>query len=182
MWKRETWHECADELGEVCLNFRQAYWGRRSKSWPRHPGDEAEMRECSIEGVKLLRALALAVRSEQDFDLASNPINVVGALRKENALPADADEVKQGRGYQSMLGKDDYVPLTLRQALNKIAHADPKAADYYIGPRAGRLAGSHRNHDLLLFGEDSGQKWFAAVSLLELIKAIRSLPDANIVS
>lgn len=175
MWKRMTWHECADELDVICQRFRHAYWGKRSKSWPRHPDDEAEMRECSIEGVKLLRALALAVRSEQDFDLAPNPMTIVGALKKENALPADAVEVKQRCGYESMLCVNDYVPLKLRQALNKIAHADPETADYYIGP-------GDRNHDLLLFGEDRRQKWFAVVSILELVRAIRSLPDTNVVS
>src|SRR5437870_4976369 len=96
MWKRATWHECADELADVCQRFRRAYWGRRSKSWPRHPADEAEMKECSTEGVKLLRALAIAVRSEQDFDLAPNSMNVVGALEKNSALPADAIKFKQG--------------------------------------------------------------------------------------
>src|SRR6266852_6875995 len=103
MWKRATWHECADELDDICHNFRRAYWGKRSKSWPRHPDDEAEMKECSVEGVKLLRSLALAVRSEQDFELAPKPMIVVGALKKENALPTDASEAKQRCGYKSML-------------------------------------------------------------------------------
>ena len=175
MWKRATWHECADELDQVCERFRHAYWGKRSKGWPRHPDDVAEMKESSIEGVKLLRALALAVRSEQDFDVAPNQRAVVGALKNENALPTDAIEVKHRGGYESMLGVSGYVPLKLRQALNKIAHADPQTADYYIG----RLVG---NHDLLLYGEDRGQKWFAAISMLDLVKAIRSLPDATMVT
>jgi len=38
-----------------------------------------------------------------------------------------------------------------------------------------------RAHDLLIYGNDRGDAWFAAVSLLELIKAIRALPDANVV-
>lgn len=175
MWKRATWHECADELDDVCERFRHAYWG--SRGWPRHPDDVAEMSECSTEGVKLLRALALAVRSEQDFDLAPNPMTVVGALKKENALPADAIEVKRRGGYESMLRVNDYGPLTLREALNKIAHADPETADYYIRGYPHTI-----NHDLLLFGEDRGRKWFAVVSIVELIKAIRSLPDTKVVS
>jgi len=133
------------------------------------------MKKCSTDGVKLLRALALAVRSEQDFDLVPNPIAVVGVLKRENALPTDAIEVKRRHGFESMLNVNDYVPLKLRQALNKIAHADPQASDYYIGPL-------DSSHDLLLYGEDGGQKWFAAISILELVKAIRSLPDANVVT
>jgi hypothetical protein len=175
MWKRVTWHECADELDEICHRFRRAYWGKRSKSWPRDPDDELEMRECSTEGVKLLRALALAVRSEQDFDLAPTPMTVVGALKEQDALPDDVIEVKQRCGYENMLGMNGYVPLTLRPALNKIVHADPETADYYIGP-------GDKNHDLLLFGLNRGKRWFAVVSILELVKAIRSLPDTNVVS
>lgn len=60
MWRRATGHECADELDQICRAFRAAYWGRRTggKGWPRHPDDEAEMRETSEKGVQLLRALA----------------------------------------------------------------------------------------------------------------------------
>ena len=131
------------------------------------------MKECSVEGVKILRALALAVRSEQDFDLVPKSQHIVGVLKRANAYPADAIAVKQHCGFQSMLQASDYIPLYLREALNKIAHADPLSADYYIGPL-------HRNHDLLLYGENHGQRWFAAISVLELIKAIQSLPDTNV--
>lgn len=174
MWKRATWHECADELDEVCRMFRRAYWGKRYKGWPRHPDDVAEMEATSKQGVQLLRALALAVRSEQDFNLAPNTAAVVGALKNEDAMPSDAYEVKQRGGYAGMLEINCYVPLNLRQALNKIAHADPQTADYYV--RVMDLA-----HDLLLYGENRGKKWFAAVSIVELVKAIRALPDAAVV-
>lgn len=76
-----------------------------------------------------------------------------------------------------MLQVNVYGPLTLREAFNKIAHADPETADYYI--RGNPLT---INHDLLLFGEYRNRKWFAVVSIIELIKAIRSLPDTNVVS
>jgi hypothetical protein len=175
MWTRASWHECADELDDVSQRFRRAYWGRRGGGgWPRHPDDEVEMVETSKEGVQLLRALALAVRSEQDFKLAPHTALVVGALKKEKAIPSDAMEVKKKLGYANMLEIEGYSPLLLRQALNKIAHADPQKAGYYVAPR-------DRAHDLLLFGEDRGQKWFAAISILELAKAIRALPDATIV-
>jgi hypothetical protein len=175
MWKRATWHECADELSVVCQDFRDAYWGRRHGSgWPKHPDDIANMAKSSEKGVQLLRALALAVRSEQDFDLIPQTMTVVGALKRENATTTDAAEVKQKRGYAQMLSINGYTPLLLRQALNKIAHADPQKADYYIGP-------GDCVHDLLLYGEDRGNSWFAVVSLIELVKAIRALPDVAIV-
>ncbi len=131
------------------------------------------MVETSKDGIQLLRALALAVRSEQDFDLVPDAVAVVGALKGEGATPSDASEVKRRRGFTEMLKISGYVPLNLRQALNKIAHADPQSADYYVGP-------SDMAHDLLLYGVNRGQTWFAVVSLLELVKAIRSLPDATV--
>ena len=177
MWKRATWHECAAELDQVCLRFRTAYWGERHMSWPRHPADQAEMEECSVEGVKLLRAIALAIRSEQDFDLAPNPRRAVGVLKSANATRADATNVKQRSGFQSMLNDSEFIALSLRQALNKIAHADPLSADYYVGPGRGPV---HSQHDLLLFGDHRGQRWFAAISILELVKAVQELPDINL--
>ncbi len=131
------------------------------------------MRTYSAEGVKLLRALALAVRSEQDFDLAPNPAHIVGVLKRTAVTPTDAEHVKRHFGFRSMLQEPGFTPLNLRQALNKIAHADPTAADYYVGP-------GHRSHDLLLYGEERGERWFAAVSILELVEAIRGLPDATL--
>jgi hypothetical protein len=176
MWQRATWHECADELNQICQDFRAAYWGRRTggKGWPRHADDEVEMRHTSKEGIQLLRALATAVRSEQDFNLIPPARAVVGALKRTGATPEDAHEVKRFRGYAAFLKRPSYVPLHLREALNKIVHADPRNADYYVGPL-------DHAHDLLLYGENHGDTWFAALSLLELIKAIRSLPDAFIV-
>jgi hypothetical protein len=129
------------------------------------------MLETSKEGVQLLRALALAVRSEQDFNLVPPAQSVVGALKQEHATPADATQAKQGGGYTSVLGLPGYTPLNLREALNKIAHADPRSADYYV-------AALNCAHDLLLYGSNRGRDWFAAVSLLQLLKAIRALPDA----
>lgn len=163
MWKRATWHECADELDQVSRSFRRAYWSH----------DEAEMLENSRIGVELLRALALAVRSEQDFDLAPDAPVVVGALKADCACPSEAIDVKRDRGYESVLARAGYSPLHLREALNKIAHADPRSADYYVSPQDGA-------HDLLLYGSQRGLDWFAAVSILRIVDAIRSLPDASV--
>lgn len=70
------------------------------------------------------------------------------------------------------LNRPGYTPLHLREALNKIVHADPRTAGYYVAPL-------DRAHDLLLYGDNRGNTWFAAVSVLELIKAIRALPDTT---
>ena len=173
MWTRATWYECSSELSEVCTRFRNAYWGTRHQSWPRHPDDERDMRSASADGVQLLRALALAVRSEQDFNLVPLSKEVVGAFKRRDASPNDAVNVKQNSGYQRILQAPGFGPMHLRQALNKIAHADPRTVDFYVGPM-------HSSHDLLLYGDDHGDRWFAAISLLRLIEAIRSLPDASI--
>jgi len=102
MWQRATWHECASELDDVCQRFRRAYWGGRNNGfgWPRHPDDETEMKASSIQGVQLLRALALAIRSEQDFGVIPHATDVVGAFKKENASPADSIALKQSGGMR----------------------------------------------------------------------------------
>jgi hypothetical protein len=88
------------------------------------------MKASSIQGVQLLRALALAIRSEQDFGVIPHATDVVGAFKKENASPADSIALKQSGGYEKMLQRGGYDPLPLRAGLNKIAHADPNTADY----------------------------------------------------
>lgn len=131
MWLRATWHECADELDQISQAFRAAYWRRCTggKGSPRHTDDdEAEMRQTSMKGIQLLRALATAVRSEQDFNLIPRDQTVVGALRRAGATPSDALEVKKGGGYASVLDRPGYDSLDLREALHKIVHADPRKA------------------------------------------------------
>jgi hypothetical protein len=173
MWNRASWHECAEELNQVSRRFRNAYLGTHHQSLPKHPDDVGDMRAASVQGVQILRALALAVRSEQDFDLVPSSMEVVGAVKLRAATIDDAGFVKQSRGYEGVLGSLGFAPLRLRQALNKIAHADPTCGDFYVGP-------GHGSHDLLLFGDDQGNRWFAAISILRLIEAVRSLPDRSI--
>ena len=179
MLKRGTWHKSADELDDVCQKFRDAYWGSRyGGSLLTNRSDyKLVMLRTSKKGWEILRALALAVRSEQDYDLVPGSIKIVGALREKDAIPSDAEEVKKRGGYKYVLEDKTYAPLHLRQALNKIAHPNPKLADYYVG------WGNDRNavHEILLYGEDRGKNWFAAISLIELIKVIRALPDVDIV-
>jgi len=78
-----------------------------------------------------------------------------------------------------MLKMKEYVPLNLRHALNKIAHANPQTADYYVSVM-GIPPFQVMAHDLLLYGDHRRKQWFAAISLLELVKQIRALPDATL--
>ena len=161
-------------LDQVSQRFRRAFlYGRTNGVPPRHPDDEKEMEEASTRGVQILRALSLAVRSEQDFGLVPTSFDIVGAFKRKNAELKDANEVKHRFGHRNVLKLDGYGPLKLRQALNKIAHADPESAGFFVGP-------SDRTHELLLFGDERGNHWFAAISIPCIVDAIRSLPDTKI--
>ncbi len=120
MWLRRTFHECAEELKAQSDFFRGAYVNRLNFS-----PDERERRmvSASERGVEMLRILALSIRADQDAGLTDSNPAAVGALR----VGATDDEITrtlteyrppytQQRGFNQ---------LTLRQALNKIAHADP---------------------------------------------------------
>lgn len=84
----------------MSVPFRRAYWGQihSGGGWPR-----AEMEHASAEGVQILRALSLAVRSEQDFRMTGEGSAVVGAIKKTDAAPSEADDVKRRGGYAAML-------------------------------------------------------------------------------
>jgi hypothetical protein len=167
MWQRRTLHECADELDQVSRRFRDAC-GNSGRG-----ADQAEMIEASRKGVEILRVLALAIRSEQDFELIPNSRQIVGAIRKSGASQQDIDKIKEGGGWQCVVSDDAFCDLDLRSALNKIAHADPLKSDYFVGPG---------NHDLLLFGTHNRATWLAALSIPELINSVRSLPDTSVPS
>jgi hypothetical protein len=174
MWQRATWHECAEELAQISSRFQRCHWGGRTNGvgWPRHPEDQREMEELSVEGVRLLRSLALAVRSEQDFGLIPQTSDVIGAIKNHGNWPDDVIALKRNGGFSGAL-QLGWRPFGLRQALNKIAHASPTRSDYHVGPMRGA-------HDLILSGEQNGSLWIAVLSILKLIDAIRLLPDANI--
>ena len=174
MWKRATWHECAGELSQICSRFRRCYWGGRTNGvgWPRHPDDQREMEELSVDGIQLLRSIALAVRSEQDFGLLPPTSDIIGAIKNQATWPDDVKTVKQNQGYSGLLSLG-WKPLGLRQALNKIAHASPIKSDYYVGPL-------NSAHELILSGEQEGSLWIASLSILMLIDSIRLLPDTTV--
>jgi hypothetical protein len=165
MWKRRTFHECAEELGVISQDFRAAHTNRFG--WD-HPKRERAIVEISQRGVELLRILALSIRSDQDYGLTENNLIPVGAF-KSNV--ADGEVVGAINDYRPPYNQlDGYTPVGLRQALNKIAHADPTRSGFFA---------DDQTHDLILSGVDRGQSWIAIISLIDLCHIIKLLPDAS---
>jgi len=166
MWQRRTYHECAEELAAISEDFRAAHTNR-------HGWDLAQRRRVinstSVSGVELLLVLALSIRSDQDYGLTKGNAEPVGAFRAK----ATEDEVAAAiKGYQLPYDRlKGFSPLALRQALNKIAHADPKRNSYFA---------NEQTHDLILTVVDRGEKWIAVISLIDLCRVIKSLPDAGV--
>jgi len=165
MWQRRTFHECASELSAISEDFRSAYTNRFN--WDRAKRDRV-LSDTSTRGVEVLRILALSIRSDQDAGLTVEDKSCVGAI------VTAASEAEASRAmatyqppYQNVAGSK---PLRLRQALNKIAHADPKRSGFFADERA---------HDLVLTGQDHGQIWIAVISLIDLCHVVKALPDAS---
>ena len=78
MWQRNSFHDCAEELSVISADFRAARIG--------NPGIDEERRhqimiDTSNRGVEILRALALAVRSQQDYGIIPTVATTVGAIK-----------------------------------------------------------------------------------------------------
>jgi hypothetical protein len=165
MWQRRTFHECAEELGAISEEFRSAFTNRFG--WGRSKCDQALL-DSSRRGVEVLRILALSIRSEQDFGLTDDNTNPVGALKLKATESEVLAAIREYRPPYDQL--KDFRPLSLRQALNKVAHADPT--------RSGFFADRH-THDLILSGISQIDCWIAVISLIDLCCAIKSLPDVQ---
>ena len=164
MWQRRTFHDCAAELQIISDDFRAAHTNRWQ--WDQRRKDQV-MRDTSIRGVEVLRILALSIRSDQDYGLAPNGADSVGAFLDSATASEAAAFIRSYRPpYSRLIG---FVPLRLRQALNKIAHANPARCGFYADVHT---------HDLILTGEDRGRSWIAVVSLIDLCSVIQALPDA----
>ena len=166
MWKRRTFHECATELEQISSRFRRAHIGQGFES---EDARQLALNESSIEGVEILRILALAIRSEQDQGTIPYETPSVGALSHQFDEEARAQFLDRYTPPASEL--EGFQPLRLRDALNKIAHAD--------GPSSGYFADSE-NHDLILFGTFHNQSWASVISIPELCRVIKTLPDAPV--
>ena len=164
MLERRTYHQCAVELEYVCRQFRDAYLNKR----PLTPAQrDYIMRDTSVQGIEILRILALSIRSDQDAGLTARRTAAVGAFRPAVTDAEAADfAASYGPPYSSLSG---YEPLYLRQALNKVAHFDPRRGGFFA---------DDNTHDLILVGQDYGETWIAVVSLLDLCRVVKGLPDA----
>jgi hypothetical protein len=158
MWERRTFHECAAELSTISEDFRAANRKRLDQV----------MLETSQRGVELLRILALSIRGDQDHGLIDNVPTAVGALRSGATEDEVISVIRDYRPpYDQLSG---FTALGLRQALNKIAHADPTRSGFFA---------NNENHDLILSGVDQGRTWVAVISLIDLCRVIKSLPDIH---
>lgn len=117
----------------------------------------------------MLRILALSVRSEQDFGLTQSDSRPVGALRSRATAEQVLATIRDYRPpYDQQTG---YTPLGLRQALNKIAHADPNGSGFFA---------DNTTHDLILSGANQGgDSWIAVISVIDLATVIKSIPDVR---
>jgi len=168
MWKRRSLHECAEELVQVSERFR-THWKSHYRYDLSIATNNPILHDASIQGVELLRILALAVRSEQDFGLIQESNTAVGAI-KQNA--SRNDFVNTVSSYTPPYDElANFSPLNLRQALNKIAHANPSKSSFFA---------DNDNHDLILSGEYRSIPWVAVISILDLCASVKSLPDSQI--
>lgn len=166
MWQRRTFHECAEELKAQSDFFRSAYVNRLNFSASER---QQRMVSASERGVEVLRILALSIRADQDAGLTNNTPATVGAL---HVSATDEEITVTLKNYRPPYNQaNGFVPLRLRQALNKIAHADPERTGFYVDAN---------NHDLILTGTNRGDSWIAVISLLDLCRVIKALPDARI--
>jgi hypothetical protein len=166
MWQRRTFHDCASELRAISGDFCAAYTNRWG--WDRAKCDRV-MRDASTRGVEVLRILALSIRSDQDYGLTQMGSDSVGAFCDAASDSEASAFIQNYRPPYRQLG--GFVPLGLRQALNKVAHANPARCGFFA---------DGQTHDLILTGDDRGKSWIAVVSVIDLCTLIEAIPDASI--
>lgn len=82
MWKRRTFHECAEELEVLSQDFRDAYINELNLD---QQNRRKILQESSERGIEILRVLALSIRSEQDFGAIPSIRITVGALKRSTS-------------------------------------------------------------------------------------------------
>ena len=165
MLKRRTFYEGADELITISKRFRSAYTNKDSLDEQRR---NQELNYTSIRGIEILRTLALSIRTEQDYGEIPKPTEPVGVI---NSKASESDIESALKHYcppfNTQIG---FTDLTLRDALNKIAHINPGQTSFYA---------DESTHDIILTGlnQKRTHTWIAIISLIELCRVIKSIPD-----
>lgn len=166
VWKRRTFHECATELEQVSYEFRIAHMGNGYTS---EAYRQRDLGKASIAGMEILRILVLAIRSEQDYGTVPLESGSVGALIANLSEEKCSNIVENYAAPYTNLDASDH--LGLRDALNKIAHADGRKGGYFA---------DQAEHDLLLCGTLKNKTWLAVISIPALCHEIKKLPDVPI--
>jgi hypothetical protein len=103
-----------------------------------------------------------------DFGVLPYVKSIVGAIKS----PASATDIeKMVTTYRPPYSKlKGFKKLVVREALNKIAHANPRrdASGFFV---------DDHTHDLLLSGLKGSNLWAAVISVPDLCAAIAALPD-----
>jgi hypothetical protein len=163
MWKRRTLHECAEELEVLSQDFRDAYI---NKSELDQQIREKILQESSERDIEILRVLALSIRSEQDVGGIPPICTTVGALKRSANTSEVSATLNSYRPPYS--GRTGFEPLPPREALNKIAHANPYRTGFFA---------DNAVHELILSGNHGSNTWIAIVSIADLCRAVKSLSD-----
>lgn len=163
MPSRPTFYSSATDLAYESERFRSAF------SRPERDPDRAGILEdASRRGVQLLRSLALAVRSEQDYGLLPMKSQRVGSVLETAAQGEIEALVPVYRPPYATL--HTFAPLDLRNALNKIAHATP-------APLRSGVYADAVTHDMISSGTRRGCPWIAVISVLDVCRVLQALPD-----
>lgn len=165
MWARDTFHNCAEELRQLSDCFRRAF--ATATPLERKRGNQNLLRY-SNEGVVLLRSIALAVRSDQDYRLIPETKQIIGALLQPAHCRFEDYEASYCPPFRI---QDGFRQLILREGLNKVAHLNPNKTGYRV---------SDRIHEIIIGGNQHGEDWIAVISILHLCDVIVGLPDHRV--
>jgi len=113
-----------------------------------------------------LRVLALSIRSEQDVGGIPPICTTVGALKRSANTSEVSATLNSYRPPYS--GRTGFEPLPPREALNKIAHANPYRTGFFA---------DNAVHELILSGNHGSNTWIAIVLIADLCRAVKSLSD-----
>lgn len=178
MWQRRSLHGCADELQKVSRQFSSYYW-EKQRALQRSGLEQApqqiseKMAFLSADCEHLLRTVARKVRSESYAGHVDDRVGTVGALRTESPEKRPSFEIFLP--YTILLERGVAVPLNLRDALSKIVYIDPASTYYFVGSRHR----GERPHELRFTCDLHEQMWYAYISILDLVKTVKNLPDVK---